>query len=188
MQAFWRRSSLRSRSGSQMERSLRTPWRFMTRTTTARSMRMSSSRLRLITSMGSSMESLAYRVWLLYSPATSAVTTRAWTSACDTYDEDDSGVIEMPEAIQAIDDYLFNDLISKATMLAVLNCYYSGTHGKSRSAGSPTLYKRAAATSSPSQRPTCSRPTTTPSKFRRTTAASGLTTAVPFRRETLRSR
>ena len=72
---------------------------------------------------------LAYRVWLLYSPPTGAVTTRAWTSACDTYDEDDSGVIEIPEAIQAINDYLFNDLISKATMLAVLNCYYSGTHG-----------------------------------------------------------
>ena len=72
--------------------------------------------------------SVAYRVWLLYSPATGAVTTRAWTSACDTYDEDDSGVIEGPEAIQAINDYLFNDLISKATMLAVLNCYYSGTH------------------------------------------------------------
>ena len=57
-------------------------------------MRMSSSRLRLITSNGLIDGDLAYRVWLLYAPATGGVTTRAWTSACATYDEDGSGVIE----------------------------------------------------------------------------------------------
>ena len=69
----------------------------------------------------------AYRVWRLYEPPEDVVTTRGWTSACNDYDEDGSGVIEQAEVFDAIDDY-FDGLIDKVTVFAVINCYYSATH------------------------------------------------------------
>ena len=70
--------------------------------------------------------SLAYRVWLLYT--STLVTGQGWTPACNRYDANGNGVIEKAEMIKAINDYLFEETIDKATMLAVINCYYSGTH------------------------------------------------------------
>ena len=69
---------------------------------------------------------LAYRVWLLFT--STLVIGQGWTQPCNEYDEDDSGVIERPELINAINDYLYEETIDKATMLAVINCHYSGTH------------------------------------------------------------
>lgn len=68
---------------------------------------------------------LAYRVWLLYK--SKVVMGQAWTTACSDYDEDGTGVIERGEVIQAIRDY-FNDLITRAKVLLVMNCYYSASH------------------------------------------------------------
>ena len=68
---------------------------------------------------------LAYKVWLLYAPPTRSVTTREWSDSCTKYDQNNNGVIERTEAIQATRDY-FNDVITQEQLLEVLNCYYSG--------------------------------------------------------------
>ena len=68
---------------------------------------------------------LAFRVWLLFK--STVVTGQAWSPMCDRYDEDDSGVIERDEAIQATRDY-FDDVINQSEVLAVYNCYYGGLH------------------------------------------------------------
>ena len=44
----------------------------------------------------------------------------------ETYDADDSGMIEKSEVITAINDYLFDETISRADVIAVINLYLFG--------------------------------------------------------------
>ena len=47
-------------------------------------------------------------------------------SLLETYDADDSGMIEKSEVITAINDYLFEKTISRADMIEVINLYLFG--------------------------------------------------------------
>jgi len=47
-------------------------------------------------------------------------------SWCNIYDTDNSGVIEKPEAVQAVKDYLIYQTINKEVAITVLNCYFFG--------------------------------------------------------------
>ena len=45
---------------------------------------------------------------------------------CDLYDTNGTDGIQKDEAVRAINDYLIDYTIDKATAVAVLNCYYFG--------------------------------------------------------------
>ena len=68
-------------------------------------------------------------VWELYlqsRPDDGATNASGESDPCRTYDVDDSGVLEEPEAASAIEDYGDGDL-SKVEMITVLNCYFAYT-------------------------------------------------------------
>ena len=68
-------------------------------------------------------------VWELYlqsRPDDGATNASGESDPCQTYDVDDSGVLEEPEAASAIEDYGDGHL-SRVEMITVLNCYFAYT-------------------------------------------------------------